>query len=353
MGAPIGPTGVNDRAARLLLTPLLGVAIPIVAGLVDYGSQALASALASYAWFIGLSWLTWEGNLRLYLRFQDRTAWLTRPWHRVRLLVGLICLFTIPLVVSALWGWAWLFGGPSLSWRSLALAVALIVAAVVFITHVYETVFLVREWESDRMRNERLQRENVEAELAALKSEVQPHTLFNNLNALAHMVDTGDPRAPAFVSTLAASYRHLLRSRRARLIGLDEEIELLQQFTSLMEVRYGPALQVAVDVDPVSSRRWRLPPVVLPELLENAAKHNELSAAEPLAIEVRLEGDRLTVSHERRPRAGEVPSTGVGLHNLAQRFRLTTGVAARWAEGGGRFVVTLPLVAADGANVAE
>lgn len=89
-----------------------------------------------------------------------------------------------------------------------------------------------------------------------------------------------------------------------------------------------------------------MPPIVLPELLENAAKHNEFSAEQPLNIEVRLEGDRLTVSHERRPRSGGVSSTGVGLDNLAQRFRLTTGVAARWAESGGRFVVTLPLLPA-------
>jgi len=93
--------------------------------------------------------------------------------------------------------------------------------------------------------------------------------------------------------------------------------------------------------------------VVLPELLENAIKHNDFSADNPLQIEVRLEGDRLTVSHEKRPRRSMVTSTGVGLENLAQRFRLTTGVAARWVETGGRFVVTLPLVAAGGSNIAQ
>lgn len=84
---------------------------------------------------------------------------------------------------------------------------------------------------------------------------------------------------------------------------------------------------------------------MLPELRENAVKHNECSADNPLQIEVRLEGDRLTVSHDKRPRPTGVSSTGVGLENLAQRFRLTTGVAARWADSGGRFIVTLPLLA--------
>jgi hypothetical protein len=344
MPPPTNPAGVDDFAARLILTPVVGVAIPTMAGLVHYASHSIPSLLATYAWFIAVAYATWEGNLRLYLRFQDRTAWLTRPWHRVRLLIGLICLFTVPFTVSALWLWAVLFRDPGATWQAIAFAVLAIVAVVTFITHVYETVFLLREWESDRMRNERLQREMVEAELLALSSEVNPHTLFNNLHALSHLVDEGSPRASAFVGALASSYRYLLRTRSQRMVPLADELVLLDQFVALVSIRYAGGLRVGVHVDPIAATRWLMPPVVLPELLENAAKHNEFSPEAPLHVDVRLEGDRLTISHERRPRAGEVPSTGVGLDNLAQRFRLTTGVAARWAESGGRFVVTLPLI---------
>jgi LytS/YehU family sensor histidine kinase len=144
-----------------------------------------------------------------------------------------------------------------------------------------------------------------------------------------------------------------LRSGSKRLVTLAEELELLAQFLSLVSIRYADGLAVAVHVDAQAAQRWLLPPVVLPELLENAVKHNEFSADNPLEIEVRLEGDRLTVSHDKRPRRATVTSTGVGLENLAQRFRLTTGVAARWGEHGGRFVVTLPLVAEGGSNIAK
>jgi LytS/YehU family sensor histidine kinase len=233
------------------------------------------------------------------------------------------------------------------------MAVITIVAAVTFITHVYETLFLVREWQNDRARGEALQRLNVEAELLALKSEVNPHTLFNNLNALTHMVEQRHPRASAFVSALAGSYRYLLRTGSKRLVPLADELALLDQFLSLVTIRYADGLKVVVQVDAASAARWQIPPVVLPELLENAVKHNEFSSDNPLEIEIRLEGDRLAVSHEKRPRRSSVTSTGVGLDNLAQRFRLTTGVAARWAESGGRFVVTLPLVAGDGSNIAQ
>jgi hypothetical protein len=352
MGSASSP-GVDDAAARLILTPLVGLAVPNLAGMINHGSHSAAGLVASYAWFIFIAFLTWEGNLRLYLLFQDRTAWLTRPWHRVRLLIGLICLFTIPFDSAALWGWAAWTGDPNATWRSIAMAVITVVAAVTFITHVYETLFLVKEWGGDRANNERLQQLNVEAELLALRSEVHPHTLFNNLNALSHLVEQRHPRASAFVAALAGSYRYLLKTGSKRLVPLADELALLDQFLSLVTIRYAEGLKVEVHVDAQSAARWCIPPVVLPELLENAVKHNEFTSDNPLKIEIRLEGDRLTVAHEHRPRRTRVSSTGVGLDNLAQRFRLTTGVAARWGESGGHFVVTLPLMATGGSNIAK
>ena len=161
------------------------------------------------------------------------------------------------------------------------MAVITIVAAVTFITHIYETLFLVKEWESDRDRGERLQRLNVEAELLALRSEVNPHTLFNNLNALSHLVEQRHPRASAFVAALAGSYRYLLRTGSKRLFPLADELALLDQFLSLVTIRYADGLKVIVQVDAASAERWQIPPVVLPELLENAVKHNEFSTTIP------------------------------------------------------------------------
>ena len=122
MGSTSSP-GVDDTAARLIVTPLVGIAVPNLAGMIDYGAHTAMGLIATYAWFIGIAFITWEANLRLYLLFQDRTAWLTRPWHRVRILVGLICLFTVPFTGSALWLWSVLFKDPTrpgdrLRWRS-------------------------------------------------------------------------------------------------------------------------------------------------------------------------------------------------------------------------------------------
>jgi two-component sensor histidine kinase len=347
MGDDSRPSRVDDRLARAVFTPLFGLLVPNLAGIIDHSSHSTIGLVGSYAWFIGIAFATWQGNLFLYFRFQDRTAWLTRPWHRVRLLVGLICLFTIPVTAAALWSWARVTGDPAATGRSLGVAVLIIVAVVIFVTDVYETVFLVRDWESDRLRNERLQRENLEAELDTLRSEVNPHTLFNNLNVLSHLVEQGSPRAQAFIRALAASHRHLLQVGSQRLVPLAEELSLLDHFVTLVGIRYGGGLRVSTAVDVAAAERWLIPPGVLPELLQNAVKHNEIARECPVEVIIRLDGDRVLVSNNTRPRARRDASTGVGLRNLARRFRLLAGTPARWGEVGGQFVVTLPLVPAD------
>jgi hypothetical protein len=347
MGSTPGPAGVDDRLARLVVAPLLGILVPPLAGLIDHAAHSAAGLVASYAWFMGIAIATWQGNLTLYLHFQDRTAWLTRPWHRVRLLIGLICLFTVPFTTLSLWAWATVTGDPSASWPRIGVTVLLVVLAVIFITHIYETVFLVREWESDRMRGERLQREKVEAQLDALMSEVDPHTLFNNLNALSHLVEQRSPQTTAFITALASCHRYLLQARARRLVPVSDELALLDQFVTLIAIRYPGALAVDVQADTEAAGRCLMPPVVLPEILQNAVKHNDLSSDRPLRVSIRLEGDRLLVSNAIVPRArhdAARPSTGMGLDNLSRRCRLLVGTPARWGRLDGEFVVTLPLV---------
>src|SRR5690242_6518190 len=128
MGSTSSPSGVDDATARLILTPIVGIGVPNIAGMIDHDAHTALGLLASYGLFIGVAYVTWEANLHLYLRFQDRTAWLTQPWHRVRLLIGLICLFTIPFTSAALWLWAALFHDPNATWRSIATAVIATVA---------------------------------------------------------------------------------------------------------------------------------------------------------------------------------------------------------------------------------
>ncbi len=230
--------------------------------------------------------------------------------------------------------------------RQYALATALfaVVALVIAITHIYETVFLLRDWESDRLRSARLEHARLQIELESLGREVDPHFLFNNLNALAHLIECRSESALWFIRTLSATYQYVLDCRGRTLVRLGEELEALERHRALAEIRYGGDVRLDVQVQPAEADRLLLPPVSLAELFQNALKHNTVTADNPLVIRVRNEGETLIVENTLRSRLGSALGTRIGLTNMRERFRLATGRRMVWGPEGDRFIVRLPLV---------
>ena len=223
-------------------------------------------------------------------------------------------------------------------------AIFAVVAFVVAITHVYETVFLLRDWESDRMRSARLEQARLATELESLGREVDPHFLFNNLNALAHLVDQRSDAASPFIRTLSATYRYVLECRGQALVPLADELAALERHRALADIRYGGGVRLAVDVGAADARHLFLPPVSLAELFQNALKHNTVGPDLHLNIRVRVDDTTLVFENELRPGPRPARSTGIGLANLRERFRIATGRPAEWIAEEDRFVVRLPLV---------
>jgi len=345
-GTKFSARDIEDFWPRILASPILGALVANLSGLIDQSRHSVAGLIASYVWFSLVAFLVWEGNRRLYFHLQRREDWLLRPWRRLGLLVAVICLYTIPVAATLLWIWREAAGDPGTRPYAFPTALFAIVAVVVAITHVYETVFLLRDWESDRLRSARVEQARLQTELDSLGREVDPHFLFNNLNALAHLVDQRDDRddaATRFIRNLSATYRYVLESRGRTLVPLADELDALERHRELADIRYMRSVHLVVDVPAADARRLLLPPVSLAELFQNAIKHNTIAADAPLHIHVRLEGNTLVFENDLRlaPASG---STGVGLANLRERFRIATGHAAAWAVENNCFVVRLPLV---------
>jgi hypothetical protein len=333
---------VSDLWARLLLSPVIGVIVPNVSGLIDHSRHSAAALVASYAYFTLVSLAVWEGNRQIYFRLQRREDWLLRPWRRVALLLGTTGLFTIPMVSLLLFGWQTVTGDPGARPFAIPMAALTAMTGAVIITHAYETVFLLRDWESDRLRRAHTERARLEAELEALGREVDPHFLFNNLNALVHLVEQKSDAAPAFVTALGETYRYVIESRGCRLVPLSRELDALRRHEMLARIRFGDRVRLSVNIAPADAQRLLLPPVSLGELFHNAIKHND--AQPSLHIELSLDGDTLIFTNDYRPAAGaRIESTGVGLSNLAQRFTLATGRTVVCGRRGDRYEVRLPL----------
>lgn len=214
------------------------------------------------------------------------------------------------------------------------------VAAIIF--NLIQTVLsTIRQQERLKVQNITLQAENLKSQLGGMKQQIDPHFLFNSLNTLVDLIEEDRERAVTFTRSFSQLYRRVLQSRQHDFITLEDELEFLKDYWNLLHMRFGEALVLEVDVDPQCMNRL-IPPLSLQFLIENAVKHNRISARSPLRIEIRNEKEVLVVQNELRPKAYQAPGEGLGLQNLQKRFSLLHKPIV-YGQQADCFTVRLPL----------
>jgi len=194
-----------------------------------------------------------------------------------------------------------------------------------FLYHVFER--------STQLANDglRLAARAQEAELAALRSQLNPHFIFNSLNSLRALIEDEPQRARLAVTELASILRYSLQSSQHDTVPLEDELRMAQHYLSIEQMRFEERLQVVMEIAP-EARAFRVPPMLLQTLVENAVKYGiaEEENGGTVSIEAWVDGERLHLrvtnpgTLEKRDQAiGK--STGVGLRNAAERLRLLFG----------------------------
>jgi two-component system LytT family sensor kinase len=196
-------------------------------------------------------------------------------------------------------------------------------------------------------RAEQLETEKLQAQLAALKHQVNPHFLFNSLSILSSLVHVDADLSEQFIEQLALAYRYTLEQQAHDLVPLATEVEFIQAYTFLLKIRFESQMDVQLDIAAAEQHRYQVAPLTLQLLVENAVKHNQMSDEQPLLVHISLEANDLVVRNtlQRRP-AAPATSTGVGLQNIINRYRLLTPRPVQVTEGAGEFVVRIPLLSA-------
>lgn len=215
---------------------------------------------------------------------------------------------------------------------------------VALVSVIYESVFLYDRWKKTIVEAEQLKRENIQSQLEGLKNQVNPHFLFNSLNTLAYIIPENADRAVQFVQKLSKVYRYILEIRDRQLISLAEELEFFQSYEFLVLERFGENLYIEVEI-PEKLRKLQIVPLSLQMLLENAIKHNVISAEKPLTIKVSHDGDQfLTVFNNLQPKILETPSTKIGLQNIKNRYAFFSSSEVIVESTQTYFKVALPLL---------
>lgn len=201
-----------------------------------------------------------------------------------------------------------------------------------------------RRLQDMQLQAERLEKENVQAQFAALKSQVNPHFLFNSLSILSSLVHTDAELSEKFIDQLSRAYRYILEQKDNERVLLKTELEFIQAYRFLLNIRFENKFDVVVNVPDADQNRYSIAPLTLQLLVENAVKHNRMSAKEPLRVQIGLEGDCLVVCNNRQLRPQSEASTGVGLQNIINRYALLTDRPVWIGENDGSFMVKIPLL---------
>lgn len=204
------------------------------------------------------------------------------------------------------------------------------------------TIYLMKQNHLAVVGMQKLDFENLQNRYTALKNQTDPHFLFNCLNTLNGLIGRDDRRAQEYVQELAMVFRHTMRDKVV--VRLSEELEFVKSYLYLMCIRYFDGLKVVWHIDDKYLDYYVIPSG-LQILVENAIKHNIASAKIPLTISISTKEDKIVVENKLRLREQSTSSsTGVGLDNLMEQYRLVFGKDIDIISKDGQFSVSLPLI---------
>ena len=209
---------------------------------------------------------------------------------------------------------------------------------------IYETAFYMKQLRESLEAQEVLKRQNVESQLEILKNQVKPHFLFNSLNTLTSLIPEEPNLAVEYVQKLSKVYRYILEIKDKKLIPLQEELDCIKAYLFMLKIRFGENLRTEIDETGLNFNH-HIVPLSLQLLVENAVKHNVISNRKPLTIKIHKgKNGSLMVCNDLQKKSQVMPSTGTGLDNIKNRYKILANKEVDVIVTDNHFTVTLPLV---------
>lgn len=299
--------------------------------------------ISSLGWVILFTVSLW---IALWLGNAFVSEWIDNifSWHKdpvKRLIAGLVgmTIYTVGAVFGLIYTFHFAFGfdvGDQF-YGTLYSTILITLVITMFMTG---RAFLLN-WRESAVEAERLKKENMESQFNSLRSQVNPHFLFNSLNALTNLVYQDQDKAVKFIKQLSTVYRYILSTRDKELVSLAEELEVLHSYLFLQQIRFGEKLKLHVDLNDDGL----VAPLALQMLVENAIKHNIIADEQPLTI--RIYKDEAFVIVENNLQKKLIPtdeSTGAGLENIKKRYSFLSAEAVRVEDNGHSFKVSVPII---------
>ena len=236
------------------------------------------------------------------------------------------------------------FLGYHLNTRNLQFALYWSIGVTMISTTMWEAEYTFKQWKATVAEKEKLEQLTIQQEFDTLKSQVNPHFLFNCFNTLSSLISEDRKAAEQFLNELSKVYRYLLRNNEDGLSTLQTEIRFIESYYQLLKTRHGDALHMQIEIDK-KYEHYMLPSLSLQLLVENAVKHNMLSRNKPLAIDIfTTSGNRLVVTNNLQLRTVKSQSNKIGLENIKSKYELLNHYGFQVLDDNKNFSVVLPLI---------
>lgn len=298
------------------------------------------------ATILTVTFLTWEGNRLIKPWFRKKFF---NPKNKLRFLGFFFLAGNLVAILAA--GIAVFFFGHIIhgyTWEQnlnpYKLNIIYATLINLFLHLLNAILFFFREYRRQWQETEELRKETTVARMQLVKSQINPHFLFNNLNVLSGMLIRDNPEANQFIEAFSKVYRYILSNQDKELVDLKDELEFIEPYIFLLQKRFDQGLSVDIRVDE-PSRHLQVVPAALQMLIENAIKHNVVSRHKPLHIDIHTNGNQtLVIKNNLQSRMEVEPSTRIGLENIRKRYELISGRAVVVKNDGRDFEVAIPLL---------
>ncbi|MDN3670515.1 histidine kinase [Echinicola jeungdonensis] len=326
--------------------PLLGTAFLILLILMAWamGNEYAAPLL----WIVAVLALLIWGNLFIHKKLNELRPWTEFPLKRFLIQFLISGVYSLACVNFCYYFLKTLFLGMPPDGEQFFVLNLYGLLFIIPIISINFGIYFMQRWKKAFIQSEKLKEENMRSQLESLKTHIDPHFLFNNLNVLSSLIDTDTEDAHRFLGKFADVYRYVLQHRNEELVELDTELEFIQSYIYLFQKRLNRQLKIEIQYQPLK-KAYFLPPLSIQMLVENAIKHNIATASHPLHVQIFTEEEKwLVVRNSFQPK-NKKPSTlpQTGLENISKRIAYFSDEKVVVDQDEQYFTVKLPLLEAD------
>ncbi|WP_299887687.1 2TM domain-containing protein [uncultured Lacinutrix sp.] len=339
---------MNKLVKEIVITFIVGTLVFIVGTVFfeDYEHKSTQAYLITFAFYQLYAFVLGFSNTR-YFAFLERRQWKEKEGIKrivigiigsvLITLIGLFLLRTFTYIIYLDYSFNEFIANERFEYYQFGLWITM---TIVIIFHV---IYFYNRYQKNKIKEQKVIAGTASAKFDALKNQLDPHFLFNSLNVLTSLIEENPDSAQKFTTSLSKVYRYVLEQKNKDLVTVDEELQFAKTYMSLLKMRFEDSIVFDIP-EHASNPDSKVVPLSLQLLLENAVKHNIVTANKPLHIKIYERDGQLIVENNLQTKQVVKKSSGVGLDNIRQRYKLLTNRQVSIIEDKTNFKVSIPML---------